>query len=571
MDRKNALVIVSASLVIVVAVISSPALRTYMQGNVITADLVVKNAVIYTSDPSHPWAEAMAFRNNRILAIGDFSSMQEFVGQRTQSKDLHGKMVVPGFIDSHVHFISGGLQMAQVDLHDVQSKVEFIMKVEQAVNDMEKGDWVLGGGWNNDRWGGELPQASWIDNITHDHPVWLSRMDGHMGLANSLALAKAGIHSESRDIVGGAIIKSNDGSPTGLLVDAAIELLLPHIPEATVQKRRDAMMRASKLGLSRGVTTVVDFGRYFPGTSTRHVWDDFSEVYKWADETGHMLLRVCLFFPLETWSLVASTLKASGRNLSQWLHIGGVKTFLDGSLGSNSALFYEPYADDEHNHGLRVADPDLLLDTVIESDKSGIQVAIHAIGDMANDMVLSINEALISKNGVKDRRFRIEHAQHLAPGAVDRFGQNGVIASVQPAHLLDDAISVIKKLGEKRAMQESYLFGSLLSSNTRLTFGSDWPVADLNPLGGIKAAIERLPSNWQRPWNESECITVDAALNGYTMSAAFSSFMENEIGSLSPGKWADFVVLSTNLWNATAQEGFPSVLATYIGGVQAYP
>lgn len=571
MDIKNALVIVSASLVIVVAVISSPAFRTYMQRNVTTADLVVKNAVIYTSDPSHLWAEAMAIRNNRILAVGDFSSMQEFVGQRTQSKDLHGKMVVPGFIDSHVHFISGGLQMGQVDLHDVQSKVEFIMKVEQAVNDMEKGDWVLGGGWNNDNWGGELPQASWIDNITHDHPVWLSRMDGHMGLANSLALTKAGIYSESRDIVGGAIIKSNDGAPTGLLVDDAMELLLPHIPEVTVQKRRDAIMRASKLGLSRGVTTVVDFGRYFPGTSTRHIWDDFSEVYKWADETGHMLLRVCLFFPLETWPRVAGTLKASGRSLSQWLHIGGVKAFLDGSLGSNSALFYEPYADDEHNHGLQVADPDLLLETVIESDKSGIQVAIHAIGDMANDMVLSINEALISKNGVKDRRFRIEHAQHLAPGAVDRFGKNGVIASVQPAHLLDDAKSAIKKLGEKRAMQESYLFGSLLSSITRLTFGSDWPVADLNPLGGIKAAIERLPSNWQRPWIESECITVDAAINGYTMSAAFSCFMESEIGSLSPGKWADFVVLSTNLWNATVQEGFPSVLETYIGGVQAYP
>jgi len=218
-----------------------------------------------------------------------------------------------------------------------------------------------------------------------------------------------------------------------------------------------------------------------------------------------------------------------------------------------------------------LADPDLLLDTAIESDKSGIQVAIHAIGDKANDMVLSINEALISKNGMKDRRFRIEHAQHLAPGAVDRFGQNGVIASVQPSHLLVDAISATKKLGEKRALQESYLFGSLLSSNTRLAFGSDWPVADLNPLGGIKAATERMRSNWQRPWIESERITVDAALNGYTISAAFSSFMENEIGSLSPGKWADFVVLSTNLWNATVLEDFPSVLATYIGGVQAYP
>lgn len=570
MDNKSILVMVSASMAILVAVIFSPAFRTYMRGNAMTADLVVKNAVIYTSDPSFPWAEAMAIRNNRILAVGNFSSVQEFVGQRTQSLDFHGKIVVPGFIDSHVHLISGGLQIAQVDLQGVESKVEFITKVEQAVNGMEKGHWVLGGGWNNDNWGGELPQASWIDNITHDHPVWLSRMDGHMGLANSLALAKTGIYGGSHDVVGGAIIQSN-GAPTGVLVDAAMQLLLPHIPEATVQTRRDAMIRASKLGLSRGVTTVVDFGRYFPGTSTRHVWDDFSEVYKWADETGHMLLRVCLFFPLETWPLVADTLETSGRTLSQWLHIGGVKGFFDGSLGSNSALFYEPYADDEHNHGLHVADPDFLLDTVIESDKSGIQVAIHAIGDKANDMVLSINEALISRNGMKDRRFRIEHAQHLAPGAVDRFGKNGVIASVQPAHLLDDAISATKKLGEKRALQESYLFHSLLSSNTQLAFGSDWPVADLNPLKGIEAATKRMASDWQRPWIESECITMDAALYAYTISAAFSNFMENDIGSLSPGKWADFVVLSRNLWNATILEDFPSVLATYVGGVQAYP
>jgi len=172
---------------------------------------------------------------------------------------------------------------------------------------------------------------------------------------------------------------------------------------------------------------------------------------------------------------------------------------------------------------------------------------------------------------MKDRRFRIEHAQHLAPGAVDRFGKNGVIASVQPAHLLDDAISATKKLGEKRALQESYLFRSLLSSNTQLAFGSDWPVADLNPLKGIEAATKRMASDWQRPWIESECITMDAALYAYTISAAFSNFMENDIGSLSPGKWADFVVLSTNLWNATILEDLPSVLATYVGGVQAYP
>ncbi|GLJ50359.1 hypothetical protein SUGI_1073080 [Cryptomeria japonica] len=536
-----------------------------------SAELVITNAVIYTSDPSLPWAECMAVRSGRILEVGNLRSVEGLIGRQTRIVDLKGKVVVPGFIDSHVHFISGGLQMARVDLHAVKSKSEFISKVEHAVHDMENKQWVLGGGWNNDYWGGELPEASWIDNITHDCPVWLTRMDGHMGLANSFTLNKVGIHNLTDDPVGGTIIKNINGAPTGLLVDAAMQLLLPHIPKVTIQERRDALIRASKLGLSRGVTAVVDFGRYFPGTSTSDVWQDFFEVYKWADETSHMLLRVCLFFPLETWSLVVNTFKGTSRTLSQWLHIGGVKAFTDGSLGSNSALFYEAYADDESNHGLHVVNPDWLLTTVLEADKFGIQVAIHAIGDKANDIALSINEALISKNGMKDRRFRIEHAQHLSPGAADRFGANHVIGSVQPEHLLDDAASAIKKLGEGRAVQESYLFNSLLSSNARLAFGSDWPVVELNPLGGIKAAIERTPHDWQSPWNPSESITVDAALDGYTISAAFAAFMEYEIGSLSIGKWADFVILSKNPWNATAPEDFPSVQATYIGGIQVYP
>uniref|UniRef100_A0A0D6R1A8 Amidohydrolase 3 domain-containing protein n=2 Tax=Araucaria cunninghamii TaxID=56994 RepID=A0A0D6R1A8_ARACU len=569
MGPRNFAVLLSASLAIVGAFI----FRKYMVGSVTSAQLVIKNAVIYTSDPSLPWAESMAIRSGRILALGNFSSLhaQGFIGRQTRFLDLQGKFVVPGFIDSHVHLISGGLQMAQVDLRAVKSKSEFIRKVEQVVHGMDKDHWVLGGGWNNEYWGGELPQASWFDNITRDNPVWLSRMDGHMGLANSMALAKVGISNSTDDPVGGSIIKSMDGAPTGLLVDAAMQLLLPHIPDPTIQERRNAMIRASKIGLSRGVTAVVDFGRYFPGSSTNRVWQDFYEVYRWADESSRMLLRVCLFFPLETWSLVADTFKNARRTLSQWIHIGGVKAFADGSLGSNSALFYEPYVDDGSNHGLHVANPDWLSDTVIKADKIGIQVAIHAIGDKANDIVLSIFEDLIFKNGVKDRRFRIEHAQHLAAGAVDRFGANDLIASVQPQHLLDDAASAVKKLGERRAVQESYLFNSLLSRNARLAFGSDWPVAELDPIGGIKAATRRIPTDWHTPWIPSERITVDAALNGYTISAAFAAFMENEIGSLSIGKWADFVVLSRNLWNVTDVEDFPFVLATYIGGVHAYP
>eukprot|EP00252_Welwitschia_mirabilis_P007513 TRINITY_DN1893_c0_g1_i1.p1 TRINITY_DN1893_c0_g1~~TRINITY_DN1893_c0_g1_i1.p1 ORF type:complete len:549 (-),score=125.51 TRINITY_DN1893_c0_g1_i1:219-1865(-) len=542
-----------------------------MLGELPYADLVVQNAIIYTSDPKLPWAEAMAVRRGRIVGVGNLSSVQEFIGKGTWLLDLEEKMVVPGFIDSHVHFISGGLQMGQVDLRKVKSKQEFIMKIERAASTTERGNWILGGGWNDDNWGGELPEASWIDNVSEHNPVWLVRMDGHMGLANTVALRRAKIDTTLDNIAGGAILKTAQGAPTGLLVDAAMQLLLPQIPEPTIQERRDAMLRASKLALSRGVTGVVDFGRNFPGMSKSKVWEDFSDVYKWADKTGHMLLRVWTFFPMETWSQVADLLKESGRVLSQWLYIGGAKSFADGSLGSNSALFFEPYSDDESNHGLHVADPEQLLENITKSDAAAIQIAVHAIGDKANAMLLSMNDDLIALNGQKDRRFRIEHAQHLAAESLDAFGRNRVIASMQPAHLLDDAHSASKKLGERRAFEESYLFKSLLQKKTQLAFGSDWPVADLNPIEGIRAATKRIPPGWKHPWIESECISIEAAVNSYTSSAAFAIFMEHDLGSLLKGKWADFVVLSNNIWNITDQNDSPYVLATYVSGVQAYP
>ncbi|RVW22243.1 putative amidohydrolase YtcJ [Vitis vinifera] len=451
----------------------------------------------------------------------------------------------------------------------------------------KQGSWVLGGGWNNDLWGGELPVASWIDDITPYNPVWLSRTDGHMGLANSMALKLAGITKYTEDPIGGTIMKTTSGDlsprpddvvkvslrllwgsyasdyhfqksePNGLLIDSAMKLLLPWIPEVSVDERREALVRASNLALMRGVTTVVDFGRYVPGTSVQLSWDDFSDVYHWTDTSGKMMIR----------DLISKT----GRVVSQWIYLGGVKGFADGSLGSNSALFYEPYVDDPHNYGLLVTELESLFNMTMASDKSGLQVAIHAIGDKANDLILDVYESVGSTNGMRDRRFRIEHAQHLVPGSTARFGEQGIVASVQPDHLLDDADSAIKKLGVERAQKESYLFRSLLASNAQLAFGSDWPVADINPLGSIKAAMKRIPPGWESAWISSECLTLHDALNAYTISAARASFLDNDLGSLSPGKMADFVVLSTDSWDDFAAEGSASVEATFVGGLQAYP
>ncbi|XP_058768498.1 protein LONG AFTER FAR-RED 3-like isoform X1 [Vicia villosa] len=535
------------------------------------ADLIIINGVIFTSDESLPFAPSMAVANGRVLRIGNNSFVQEVAGHGTQVLDLEGKVVLPGFIDSHVHFIAGGLQMMQVGLRGVNKKEEVIRRIKAAAESAKPGSWILGGGWNNDQWGGDLPAAYWIDDITPNNPVWLSRMDGHMGWANSVTLRLAGITNSTESPKGGTIVRSADGEPTGLLVDSAMTLVVSRIPERTIDDRREALQKASNLALTNGVTTVVDMGRYFPGVSAELPWEDFTDVYQWTDAMSKMKVRVCLFFPMETWPRLADLVNKMGRALSQWVYFGGVKAFSDGSLGSNSALFYEPYEDEPDNYGLQLAELDTLLNMTLESDLSGLQIAIHAIGDKANDLILDLHSSVASTNGIRDRRFRIEHAQHLAPGSPQRFGKEGVIASVQPDHLLDDADFVPKKLGKDRAERETYLFKSLLDSNALVALGSDWPVADMNPLSGINSAMKRKPPNWKDAWIPSECISLEEAIKGYTISAARASFIDNALGSLSIGKLADFVILSTDSWKDFAETASASIEATYVSGVKAYP
>ncbi|XP_004514888.1 protein LONG AFTER FAR-RED 3 isoform X2 [Cicer arietinum] len=512
----------------------------------LVADLIIKNGVIYTSDESLPFAQSMAVANGRVLRIGNHSFVQEVAGYGTQVLDLEGKVVVPGFIDSHVHFISGGLQMMQVQLRGVNEKEEVIRKIKDAVQSTKPGSWILGGGWNNDQWGGDLPTAYWIDDITPNNPVWLSRMDGHMGWANSVALSLAGITNLTNNPRGGTIMRTADGEPTGLLIDSAMTLVVSQIPERSIDDRREALQRASNLALTKGVTTVVDMGRYFPGVSSDLSWEDFTDVYLWTNAMSKMKVRVCLFFPMETWKRFADLVNKMGHALSQWVYFGGVKAFADGSLGSGSALFYEPFQDEPDNYGLQVTEPDVLLNMTLESDLSGLQVAIHAIGDRANDLILDLHSSIASTNGMRDRRFR-------------------------PDHLLDDANSAGKKLGDDRAERESYLFKSLLDSNALVAFGSDWPVADINPLSGIKTAVRRRPPTWKDAWIPLECVSLEDAIKAYTISAARASFIDNDLGSLSIGKQADFVILSTDSWNDFAEAASASIEATYVSGMKAYP
>ncbi|THG04875.1 hypothetical protein TEA_010116 [Camellia sinensis var. sinensis] len=500
----------------------------------VVADLMVTNGTIYTSDASLPFADSMALSSGRLLRLGNFSSLQDLAGYGTEVIDLEGKVVVPGFIDSHVHLIFGGLQIVRVELRGVNKKDEFVRKVKGAVASMY---WkclttltcITGPATSFPP--GEPFNSS--DKSMHNSlVVWLSRMDGHMGLANSLALKIAEISNYTEDPNGGAIMRTTDGEPTGLLIDSAMKLILSCVPEVSVDERREALVRASNLALMRGVTTVVDFGTYFAGASVELPWEDFSglgfqrvvaKVLKSGCDRhngggGAVAVVECKGRSVT----VADLIRESGRKLSQWLYLGGVKAFADGSLGSNSALFYEPYVDDPHNSGLQVADFESLLNMTVASDRSGLQVAIHAIGDRANDLILDMYKSVVSTNGMRDRRFRIEHAQHLADGTVARFGQEGIVASVQPDHLLDDADSAIRKLGVERAHKGSYLFQSLLASKAQLVFGSDWPVRNfglfldyIDPVKSVKTAMKRIPPGWENAWISSECINLSDALNAY--------------------------------------------------------
>ncbi|CAM0885084.1 unnamed protein product [Alopecurus aequalis] len=563
----------AAALAVVAAVflLPGPASRLPWTPQGRFADMILANATIYTADPARPFAAAMAVRGGRVLRVGTYNSVKEFKGRHTHELNLSGNVVLPGFIDSHVHLIDGGLQLARVPLRGVRSKDEFISRVEGAVRDKHPGEWVLGGGWNNDFWGGDPPTAAWLDDISPDNPVWLSRMDGHMGVANSLAIKIAGIDKNTNDPVGGTIVRTTEREPNGLLVDAAMKLVLDVIPDLSGNERREALLRASRHALMKGVTTVVDVGSYFPGMSEKQSWQDFSDIYEWANSMGKMMIRVCLFFPIPTWSRVSDLILEKGRSLSEWIHVGGVKAFLDGSLGSSSALFYEAYKDDPDSFGLQLIDMDFLLNATLESDKSGLQVAIHAIGDKANDMLLDMFDMVVHLNGLKDRRFRIEHAQHLAPSAAKRFGEHNTIASVQPDHLLDDADSAGKKIGIERAERSSYLFRSLSAGGAHLAFGSDWPVSDINPLQAIKTAMCRKLPGWEAPWISTERLPLEDSLKAHTISAAHACFLDPVLGSLSEGKYADFVVLPSTSWREFSEDVPGHVLATYVNGKQAYP
>lgn len=497
------------------------------------ADLVLLGRV-WTGDSARPWAQAVAVRDSLIVLVGTREQARRVTGARTRVIDNGANLVTPGFGDAHTHFLEGGFQLASVDLRDANTPEEFVRRIAAFARTLPPGRWITGGDWDHERWtGSPLPRREWLDSVTPNNPVFVSRLDDHMGVANSLALRLARLDRDAPTPPGGEIVRdSATGDLTGVLKDNAMDRMFAAITEPTAEEADSALQRAMRHAASLGVTSV-------------HSMTDWSELaaLRRARSRGALTTRVRVYVPITTWRRLADTVRTAGRG-DHWLSWGGLKGFMDGSLGSTTAAFYEPYRDAPHTRGLLVTDSAMREREVTAADSAGLQVAVHAIGDRANDMLLGFFERAMQRNGPRDRRFRIEHAQHLRQADIPRFGRLGVIPSMQPYHIIDDGRWAGNRLDTAR-LRGTYAFRTLLDTGARLALGSDWTVALLDPLWGLYGAATRRTLDDRNPggWFPEQRITVDETLRAYTSSVAYAGFQDEWLGTLRSGMLADVVLL----------------------------
>ncbi len=523
-----------------------------------TSTLVIGR--IWTGDAHQPWAEAVAIRGERIIAVGSREEAARAAGEGAKFIDADDGLIVPGMIDSHIHLVDGGLHLTSVQLRDAATREEFVRRIGEFAKTAPAGAWITGGDWDHTVWGGELPERAWIDAVTPDAPVWMQRLDGHMALANTAAMRAAGVGDDVQDVAGGEIVRDANGRPTGIFKDNAMGLIDRAAPEPSLSQRLDATVAAMDYLAARGVTAVHHMG----------TWQDL-EVFRVAHRRGLLKVRIYACTPLAQWRRLADEVAKRGRG-DEWLKIGGLKGYVDGSLGSHTAAFLEPFTDAPTDRGLLVNTTEDLETWTAAADAAGFQVAVHAIGDRAIRLQLDVFERVAKQNGPRDRRFRIEHAQHIAPDDIPRFAELGVIASMQPYHAIDDGRWAERLIGARRS-ETTYAFRSLLDSRAALAFGSDWFVAPPTPLEGIFAAVTRRTLDGKHPdgWVPTQKISVEEALRAYTSAAAFAAFSEESLGSLQVGNLADLVVLDRNLLETPGEDlAKASVVMTLMGGRVVY-
>ena len=508
-----------------------------------TPTLLLVNGKIWTVNPANPEVEAIAITNNRIVAVGSNEEISRWKRPGVAVINLGGRRVLPGFNDAHVHFYSGGVNLTGPQLRYTRSENEFRNTLAIFAKAQPKGRWITGGNWDHENWTpARLPTRELIDDVTGDWPVLINRLDGHMSLANSLALKLAGVNKNTKDVPGGVIVRDANGNPTGILKDAAQELVEKVIPPPSEQQIIDAVRAAQNYANAQGVTSVQDMSA---SPAIFH-------AYQTMLHNGQLRVRISGHQPLGTWQRLANVGVAADFG-NEYLHIGGLKGFADGSLGSTTALFFQPYLDSANTSGIpsaELSNPRQMFRNIEGADAAGLQIAIHAIGDKANNTILGFYGRLQQEHGPRDRRLRIEHAQHLTAADIPRFGQLGVIASMQPYHAIDDGRWAEKRIGPERA-KTTYAFRALLDTGATLAFGSDWDVAPMAPLMGIYGAVTRRTLDGKHPngWVPEQKITVAEAVKAYTMGSAYASFEEKLKGSVEPGKLADLVVLTDDIFN----------------------
>ncbi len=526
------------------------------------ADRIYINAKIWTGDSANDRATAIAIKDSAIIYVGN--DYNAYKGSNTQIIDVDGKMIVPGFTDNHTHFLGGGYQLASVNLRNAKTQQDFISILKEYATAHNDNRWIQGGDWDHEAWGGNLPTKNWIDSVTGNHPVFINRYDGHMSLANSIALKLAGIDKNTANPAGGEIVKDpKTGEPTGVLKDEATNLVTNVIPPPSQNELDECLERAVQHAFEHGVTQVHDM-------STYGGWPDMA-TYRKAHANNKLDLRIYSFVPLRTWAKLDSFVKKEGWG-DDMLRWGGLKGFVDGSLGSTTAWFYKPYLDAPTKTGLQVTDTILLRKWILSADSAGLHIATHAIGDRANDFILSVYEEAENKNPGKDHRFRVEHAQHLTPIAIQKFATLHVIPSMQPYHAIDDGKWAFKRLDSAR-LKGTYAFKSLLAEGANVTFGSDWTVAPLDPIAGIYAAVTRRTLDDKNPngWLPDQKISVEQALKCYTANNAYAGFQENKLGKLKVGMLADFIVLSDDILSIAPEKIRDiKVLRTVVNGKEVF-
>ena len=522
-----------------------------------TPDIILINGRVHTVDPARPEAEAIAICGERIAQVGSTAEIRPLATRETRVIDLEGRRVVPGFNDAHVHFIDGADELVGVNLRPATDERDFARRLGEHASKLPSGRWILGGFWDHEAWPSKaLPTRQAIDSVTPNHPVFVQRLDGHMGLANSLAMKLAGITRETQSPDGGTIVRDAAGEPTGIFKDNAMGLVMKAVPPPSLDEIMEKARAALKHAAEHGVTSIQDM----TASATELA------AYQALRERGQLTARIYSIQNHGIDGLVRAGIKTGFGD--DWIRIGGIKLFADGSMGSGTAAFFEPYTDDPTTRGLLLQSPEELQKAMVDADAAGFQLVVHAIGDRANAITIEAFGEVARVNGARDRRPRIEHAQVVRDADKRRMARLGIIASIQPSHCIDDMRWAERRIGRDRCAI-AYDFKSFVDAGVKVAFGTDWYVEPLDPMIGLYAAVTRqFPDGTPAGgWFPEEKITMAQAVEFYTLGAAYAQYAEAAKGSIAPGKLADVVVLSQDIFTIPPRQILETrPVLTMVGG-----